>query len=794
MFTAQLIVQSSSSGEFNRGHRYYKWVEGVENIAQSTEATKFGDFSIRASGEQCVSPGSIHPRTRQQYKVIFHAGPLTAPTPQEIAFWNSECLPKTSKPLTTPTGERRLLKHGQMHGAYVAEAGRLWNRGYEQADVVEMTVRWIVANSEDPVDEDKVRKEALNVTTIYERGAAPETALLVLSMKADDPNAVTEPVDPFHLVGLEPPKTGNGSTLCVFTNEADTKIAVGLGFNATTITSGEGAVPLSASITSLKMAYERVAIFGKNAVTEAFKSFVTPGSIYADFPSDIFGDCDDLTSAVATMGERTTIECLDKQLKRSELMKTSLLKDADAYKLRVNAIISTANMSLNSWNVDYQSDPRIVVKSTAEALKQLLEKTGDYPPPLTSTSLRGVLGQFVDIAYPTTAACRELLMGNMIPIIGSMFGKKTPSMFGSDVHPGVTFSLNIARTADGKGQALNHALTAIRAVDGVWLDGSYHANVSSGEGLIRLAGGGKLAMAGGDEVRIVLAVPEMTAIFTAQGRDGSTLSDMLRNGWDLSKLENTRSEKSKSTFATNYTMGVCGSITPDALRGSLQKIDWVNGSVNRFLWNVMSGSKTVSRSMTPPDFTQWSELVKRLYALNRHHSEGQQAVEYSTAGAKVWDAWVNSIPEYDDGDPMADGMARAKPHALRLANLYAQLDERRLDGWKMQLEPVHVEAAIELVERSRASMAWYLADQSVGGVNAAFDKGDLDRLRKMVAAAITETGAATLSSTEICRAFSHMTTDQRNEMCLAFGMVSTRAPEGEVVGSGRRPTMWVKVK
>ena len=39
-FTAQLIVQSSSSGQFNRGHRYYKWVEGVENIAQSTEAHK----------------------------------------------------------------------------------------------------------------------------------------------------------------------------------------------------------------------------------------------------------------------------------------------------------------------------------------------------------------------------------------------------------------------------------------------------------------------------------------------------------------------------------------------------------------------------------------------------------------------------------------------------------------------------------------------------------------------------------------------------------------------------------
>jgi Bifunctional DNA primase/polymerase, N-terminal len=179
MFTSPLMIGSSEG----RGHRYYKWVEGVENIAQSGDATKHGDFSLRVSGEQCVSAGSIHPRTRKQYTVV-SSGELTAPSAQEIAFWNSERLEKKS-PLTTSTGERRLLKHGQLHGAYIAEAGRLWNRGYDVNDVVEMTVRWIVANSEDSVDEAKVRKEALNVTQIYNRGEAPETAQLVLNQRPD---------------------------------------------------------------------------------------------------------------------------------------------------------------------------------------------------------------------------------------------------------------------------------------------------------------------------------------------------------------------------------------------------------------------------------------------------------------------------------------------------------------------------------------------------------------------------------------------------------------------------------
>ena len=181
--------------------------------------------------------------------------------------------------------------------------------------------------------------------------------------------------------------------------------------------------------------------------------------------------------------------------------------------------------------------------------------------------------------------------------------------------------------------------------------------------------------------------------------------------------------------------------------------------------------------------------MKRLYALNRHHSEGQQAVEYSTAGAKVWDAWVNSIPEYDDGDPMADGMARAKPHALRLANLYAQLDERRLDGWKMRTRNRSTSRPLlSWWNDHAASMAWYLADQSVGGVNAAFDKGDLDRLRKRW----SRRPSRRPGSGDVLRyrnmprflPHDHKRSAQRNVPRLWHE--PTRAPEGEVVGSGRR--------
>jgi bifunctional DNA primase/polymerase-like protein/primase-like protein len=85
-FTSSLIIESSPG----KGHRYYLSAPGVENIGQN----KGEDFSIRANGEQCVTPGGLHPVTGKQYRVVVNNGPLTQPTAEEILFWKSERVEK----------------------------------------------------------------------------------------------------------------------------------------------------------------------------------------------------------------------------------------------------------------------------------------------------------------------------------------------------------------------------------------------------------------------------------------------------------------------------------------------------------------------------------------------------------------------------------------------------------------------------------------------------------------------------------------------------------------------------
>jgi hypothetical protein len=114
-FTAKLIIESSPG----KGHRYYLSAPGVENIGQN--AVKHGDFSVRADGEQCVSPGSVHPATGRQYRVAVLNGPLTPPTTEEILFWNSE---RVESQKAAPISQNEPIPSGKRNSTVTSILGR----------------------------------------------------------------------------------------------------------------------------------------------------------------------------------------------------------------------------------------------------------------------------------------------------------------------------------------------------------------------------------------------------------------------------------------------------------------------------------------------------------------------------------------------------------------------------------------------------------------------------------------------------------------------------------------------
>ena len=452
------------------------------------------------------------------------------------------------------------------------------------------------------------------------------------------------------------------------------------------------------------------------------------------------------------------------------------LLDDGSLKSRIDAVLrENLRRNRQEW-----SQPRIVVANAIGELRLLETADPSFPSCLTEKSLWGIFGDFVKIALPTTEASAETLLYTLLPVLGTYQGKLFYSAFGADKHYPVTFTLTSVGTAGGKGQALHAMTAAIKSFDPEWAKRSIKSHAASGESLPRLC----FSALENVTTRIALVPPEMATILIASARDNSILGQMLRMAYDFDTLENPRSDAKKSPTATNYTLGVAGFITPGELREKLPHTDWVNGSINRFLWNVGQKSKNLKTSRSVPDFTEWGKRVSKLVVFG----QPPQRIDYSPEGLEVWNNWVDGIPE-DDGTKFASAMGREKPNCLRIAALYATYDERRLEGWKPALEPRHVEAAIEIVAHSRESVGWHLFGPQ-GESMKNMDESDLRKVRELLAAKGAQGAPLEVTQTEIRDLLGHdKSWDEKSAICLAVGL---RLADRKAT-NGRSVRVWVSV-
>jgi Bifunctional DNA primase/polymerase, N-terminal/Primase C terminal 1 (PriCT-1) len=157
-FSAQLIISSSPG----RGHRWYRFMDGVENIGQSN--TLYGDFSLRVMNEFCVSAGSVHP-SGGQYRVIATGVP-DVPSEAEISFWLSE---KKQKHEVSGDDNKLPIPSGQRNDALTKIAGRDRANGLEEAEILAHLLRENDERCVPPLPKQEVETIAHSVSR-YENG------------------------------------------------------------------------------------------------------------------------------------------------------------------------------------------------------------------------------------------------------------------------------------------------------------------------------------------------------------------------------------------------------------------------------------------------------------------------------------------------------------------------------------------------------------------------------------------------------------------------------------------------
>ena len=321
------------------------------------------------------------------------------------------------------------------------------------------------------------------------------------------------------------------------------------------------------------------------------------------------------------------------------------------------------------------------------------------------------------------------VLGELLCAFGVYIGSGPYVAVASDRHRLLIWPLLIGLTNAGrKGQADGAAKALLRHVDADFLRWNRATGLSSGEGLVHLVRDGEPERPGDTKERAARRDPgvpdkrlwvvesEWAAAMIRAGREGSTLTPVLRDAWsgdDLGVL--TKS----AVRATRPHIGVTGHISPDEFVTRMHAVELSGGTYNRFL------PLFVERDCIVPDPPTLDEQVLKGLAFDLRKACGEArkvgAVSRSEDFRSLWADVYEELSADDTSRAVSQFTARAAPQALRIAAVFALTEERR------EMTAADLECAKALVGYSIASA------RHVVGATAAADV--VERFRNALDAA-----------------------------------------------------------
>lgn len=199
--------------------------------------------------------------------------------------------------------------------------------------------------------------------------------------------------------------------------------------------------------------------------------------------------------------------------------------------------------------------------------------------------------------------------------------------------------------------------------------------------------------------RLLVLEAEFASVLKMVARDGNTLSPLVRCAWDGKPLQALT--KNSPARATGAHIAIVSHITAHELVRLLNATEAANGFLNRFLLFMVRRSKLLPEGGRI-DEVDWEPLLTRLRAaIDAARQAGR--VGFDEPARRRWWELYPTLTEPQDG--LAGAVcARAEAHVVRLALLYALLDQAR------QIELAHLEAALALWEYAAASARWVFGD------------------------------------------------------------------------------------
>lgn len=340
------------------------------------------------------------------------------------------------------------------------------------------------------------------------------------------------------------------------------------------------------------------------------------------------------------------------------------------------------------------------------------EHDGEDTLCLGEDAFHGVAGEIARAIEPLTESDTAAVLVQTLVLFGALVGRGAYYSVEADKHHCNLFMLLIGGTGKSrKGTSLGQ----VRSIFELCTDRAREiSGLSTGEGVkyqLRDAGPRPGKNSEWDEgvadKRIVVVEPEFAGILKVASRPGSTLSTTLRNAWDSGNLATlTRVDP---IVVTGAHIAIIGHITARELIAGLSDIDASNGFINRFLLLCTRRSKCLPRGGGC-----LNEKVRQGFAQRIARAAGNAPgrMELTPPAALLWADEYPSLSEGVQG-LVGEVTARAEAHVVRLATIYACLDERTA------IHEEHLGAALAVWTYCADSAAAVFCDVTLGNYDPA---------------------------------------------------------------------------
>lgn len=374
----------------------------------------------------------------------------------------------------------------------------------------------------------------------------------------------------------------------------------------------------------------------------------------------------------------------------------------------------------------------------------------DWPEPPTEEAFHGLAGRIVHAMEPHSEADPAALLISVVVAFGSACGRGPGFRAEGDFHATNLYVVVVGETAKGrKGTSWGQARRPFAEADPEWAGECLASGLTSGEGVIYhvrdsqskqvpVKEKGKptgefveeILDEGVADKRLLVLESEFAQVLKVMGREGNTLSPVVRDLWDRGEVRTL--SKNSPLRATDALVSIIAHVTAEELRRGLTGTEVANGFANRFLFVCARRSKVLPEGGSLSD-EELRPLADELRTALRFASV-QRVLERDAEARALW---AEVYGELSEGRPGLLGAAtsRAEAQVMRLAVLYALLDQ----SGKVRVE--HLKAALALWDYCHRSAA-YVFGTALGDPLA---DELLDRLR--------QAGRDGLTRTEIRDAF-----------------------------------------